>query len=178
LSNGEAVALIRGFTDAAGKQRFPLWQQFAAVAYGWDGGESVDLDASESQGAALYLDEVDVMLWLTLRKLAEDLDGDQTRGRIGLDAVFGDVMYMAEVKAALVEDGAEAQLKIPVPVCKDKKTGRLRFPRPKRGGGRDEDCEPVILDPVGDAKRSVREFLILGALAWLVFRKKRRSRRD
>lgn len=178
LTNAEAVTLVMGWMEAATLRRFPLWYQFGAVAYGWD--PSTDkLDTSTARAAKLYPLEATHELWLATSDLSDVLDVDApTAPRLALDGTFGDAVFQGQVRAALREDGAEAAFKIPLPACKDPKTGK-----PTGKPHKDKDgkwtCDPVVIDdPLTAAKKSVFWFaLMVGAGLWYLSNKPRRYRR-
>lgn len=123
LTNADAVSLSMAWLAAADKQRWPLWYQYAALAYGW----SPDRDrllTSDKQAARPYPVEFANDLWLSTFKLALDLDGDKVPGpRLDMDGRFDDPVFQGEVRAALTEDGAKAPLlrREPMPTITKKK---------------------------------------------------------
>lgn len=180
LTNAEALQLVRAWTLAHTRAAFPLWYQFAAVAYGWDP-ESDALDTSTKQAAAMYADPGE--LWAQLAQLATDGDNtevDQTYPSLYFDDVWTDPTFAGDVRKALRDDGADAQFKIPLPACKDPKTGKpVGKPRkdPKTGKWR---CDPVVVDdPITHAGKHVLAIAAAIGLLWLVMSddKPRRRRR-
>jgi hypothetical protein len=151
FTNREALALVQALrtispTISAG---FPLWYQFAAVAYGWDTERDV-LDLSKEQADRMYDPNAAVALMLEVQRITGDLDderGGQLDPRLELDQDdFDDRLVQGDVQKALQDDGAEATAIIPR--CKDRKTGKTRFPRAKcdaNGKG------PTIRDPATGA---------------------------
>jgi hypothetical protein len=178
LTNAEAVALVRAWKSAATAARFPLWYQFAAAAYGWDPPDNDTFNTSAKQAARLYETEINVQLWLALHRLALDLDDTAEPPRLDFDgALFDDVMVVASVRARLQEDGAEAAFKIPIPACRDKKTGRMRFPR---RGDKPGDCDVVLIDdPITYIGKNLGAAALILGLVWLLAQdnKPRRQRR-
>jgi hypothetical protein len=194
-TNEDAIVLIRAWIDgnAAGRQRFPLWYQFAAVAYGWSPKRD-KLDASTKQGDRLYPTEIAKELWLAMFRLSGDLDDEKvTRPKLVTDSDFGDPVFVAGLRTELQQDGAQAQFKIPTGMCKDAKTGRARVPRPKcdaNGQGpinpldprgprlpcdKPGDCTSIDIDDpitgIGKAlKKDVATFAILALVAWFVLK--------
>ena len=167
LSNADAVAIVIAWREAASSSRFPLWYQFAAVAYGWDPPENDTFNPS--QGAELYPSDVNIELWREMNRQATEMDADGHAGnpRVAFNGdAFDDVNTVAFVRAALLSDGAEAAFKIPIPACKDPKTGKW-------------ECVPVTIDdPItAGGKKLLPLALILGAV-WFATRKPRRRRRN
>jgi hypothetical protein len=137
MTNREAVAVVEAVRDLARKAgaQFPLWYQFAAIAYGW-APDHDELDTSQEQSDRVYDADASVMLQLEVQEFTGDLDDRNTPDpRIDLTDVFDHPSYRAEVAAALGQDGAQALFKIPIPACKDPKTGKPAKPvrDPKTG---------------------------------------------
>ncbi len=192
LTNAEAASLINAWRIAAGVG-FPLWYQFAAVAYGWSP-DNDNLDTSAKQAGSSYLpDDLAVALWVVTQRLALDLDDGPSDPRLEMANAFGDPTFAGAVRAALLGDGAEAAFKIPLPVCRDKKTKKTRWPRPscgKTGEFRDPitgakvacdkpgDCEIVAVDdPITKVVKDVGLLVAILAAVWLLANKPRRRRR-
>lgn len=206
LTNGEAIALIAGWHDAA-THRFPLWYQYAAVAYGWDP-ENDNLDTSPSQAAKAYMpDEVNAALWGELFQVASALDGEldaaenMAKPRIDLDTAFNDPVFAGKVAAQLKADGADAAFKIPTGRCRDRRTGKKRLYRPCPPGAKQGadgrwyykdpitgaqlvcdgkgDCDPELVDdPITHARKQLFTLaLIVGAVWWLSKRARNPRRR-
>jgi hypothetical protein len=173
------VAALR----AAAGARFPLWYQFAAPAYGWEPGRN-RLDRSDEQADRDYDANAAVMLNLELQRIAQELDeARKPDPRMDLDAQsWTDVAFQGEVTKALRDDGAQAQFKIPLPACKDPKTGKPA--KPVKGPDGKWHCPggPLLIDdPITAiikalAPIAVPAALILGA-AWLMSKRQRRPRR-
>jgi len=150
LSNGDAITLVRAWTQQTGEGGFPLWYQFAAAAYGWDpdvdrhGGMAFDaINTTEKHRASMFDIELARELWSFVAKAAHDLDdGTNTNARLELeDNAFADPVFQAKVRAALRGDGAmRSQWKVPVG-CKDPKTGKATGPKLKCRDG--FELEPV-----------------------------------
>jgi hypothetical protein len=182
LSNAEALQLVRAASISLGRARMPLWYQFAAVAFGWDPATDT-LDTSAAQGAKLYPPDATVELWSALGDAAEaaQADPDAARPSLYFDDAWTDPLYAADVRVALQGDGATAAFKIPLPACKDPKTGKPTgkpYKDPKTGKWR---CDPVVVDdPVTFAGKQFGTVALLLLGAWLVFGKKprRRNRRS
>jgi hypothetical protein len=188
-------------------QRFPLWYQFAAVAYGWET-DNDTLNVSDAQRDKLYPSDMMLELWLALFKLTGDLDDERIlEPNLSMDGEFSDPVFQGEVRAALIADGAKATItaKVPLPACKDRdgKPGKPRASCPAgselRSGPNGVpvcvdtttgkrtvptyECDPVVIDdPITGIGKMlgtpiVQGVLILGAL-WLVLRPEpRRYRR-
>jgi hypothetical protein len=194
-TNGDAVTLVRAWSDAAGRGRFPLWYQFAAVAYGWSPKRD-RLDVSSRQRDGLYPTEIGNELWLAMFALSGDLDDEgATSPRLATDTAFDDPVWVATLRAELQQDGARATFKIPTIFCTDKRTGRRRLPRPpcdangrgpinpidptgprlpcdKRG-----DCAPLMFDdPITVITKDVGKLAVFAFVAWLLLRGKRQRR--
>lgn len=209
LTNREAASIIDAMRAIAPttERKFPLWYQFAAVVYGWDP-ENDKIDISSAQADRFYEPDAAVELFVALQTMVFDLDDERagTEPRVELDqGAFDDRIFQGEVVSALRADGAKAQAIIPQ--CKDKKSGKKRFPRPpcdkdgKGPKGRDPitgveielpcdnpgDCEPI------KPKRSIETLgwliiaagvvylfapaVLSGAIAGRVARNSRRGRR-
>lgn len=195
LTNGDAIALIRAWSDAATPQRFPLWYQFAAVAYGW----SPDRDrllTSNKQRDELYPTEIGKELWLAMFRLSGDLDDELAASpKLITDWAFDDAVYVAGLAGELKRDGAQASIswKIPTGFCVDKKTRRrrvVRYPCDANGQGprnpidptgprlpcdKPGDCEPETMDdPITVVKRRAKKELaavaMLAFVAWMLLR--------
>jgi hypothetical protein len=181
-TNREAIAVVAALRAAAGA-RFPLWYQFAAPAYGWEPGRN-RLDRSDEQADRDYDANAAVMLNLELQRIAQELDeARKPDPRMDLDAQsWTDVAFQGEVTKALRDDGAQAQFKIPLPACKDPKTGKPA--KPVKGPDGKWHCPggPLLIDdPITAiikalAPIAVPAALILGA-AWLMSKRQRRPRR-
>lgn len=147
LTNREAVAMalaIRG-------PEFPLWYQFAAVAYDWDVNRD-KLDTNLTQMGKLYPADIGMELWKQFLTFCGGVNGIRDGDpRVEFDSdAFQSLETIARVRAELRRDGADAQFKIPPgPFCKDKKSGRLRLPRVK--------CDPDDADGTARRKRKVLE---------------------
>lgn len=179
VTNGEAVQLVRAWTTARSRAAFPLWYQFAAVAYGWNP-DADALDTSDRQSREWYAGDATPELWSTLALLAADADADNTSDTARLyfdDSAWNDPTFAADVRNALQGDGASAAFKIPLPACKDPKTGKP-VGKPHWDAKRKRYvCDPVTVDPVAQLKK---EFVVLAAaigLLWLATRKPEPRRR-
>lgn len=180
-TNREAVAIIAALRAVA--PEFPLWYQFAAIAYGWEPGQN-KLDRSQAQADRDYDANANVMLNLEMQRIVNDLDAARRPDpRIELDAqTWSDAAFQAEIAKALREDGAQAQFKIPLPACKDPKTGKPA--KPVKGADGKWHCPggPLLIDdPITAivkalAPIAVPAALILGA-AWIMTKRPRRRPR-
>ena len=196
LTNGEVITLVMAWLAATSMAKFPLWYQYAAAAYGWSPDNDV-LNTSAAQRDAWYPDELAVELWSAMMGLTSALEEARTSPpALYLDGTFDDPVFQGEVRAALLQDGAQATIaaKIPLPACKGK-DGKPTKPRAvcpvgselKTGPGGVPvcvdtatgkrtapawECEPVeIDDPITGIGKMlgtpfVQGLLILGAL-WL-----------
>lgn len=180
LTNAEAVALIRAWRGAvwnmAGASTFPLWYQFAAVAYGWNPPDADTFDVNGGDNP--YPAEINTLLWAALRDVADAMDSTDSPPRLEFDNTrFDDVDTVAGVRQQLQQDGAQAAFKIPLPACRDKKTGKLRFPRPNDKPG---DCEVATVDdPITYIGKNFGAVLLIVGAIWLLAKKDkpRRQRR-
>lgn len=186
LTNGEAVTLIMGWMFAVGpsvSSSWALWYQLAAVAYGWSPDRD-RLDTSAKQRDAWYPPELALELYFQLDGLATTLDGGGIPGSVELplDGSFSDPSFQGQVRSALMDDGASATWLIPLPACKDPKTGKPTG-RPHRDKNGKWTCDPVVIDdPVTKVKKSVNGLLMLvlvvGIVVWASDNNQpRRSRR-
>jgi hypothetical protein len=191
LTNEEAAQLVRGFHEVA--RSFPLWDQYAAVAYGWDPPDRDALDASAPRASRSYNTEVGVALWLALNRVCADLDAAKVEPSLKLAGDFADATFLTEVQDVLKADGAEATFKIPTGACIDKKTGARRMPRPpcgKDGKLKDpftgveiqcdtaESCPPEFIDdPITHAIKSLWPLALMVGALWLITRDSKPTRR-
>lgn len=182
MTNREALAIVSAMRAAA--QRvvgFPLWYQFAAIAYGWNP-QGGDLDGRDAQGDADYPPYAGVMLVQELTRLAAALDAvHYPDARIDIPDVWAQPPLMAEIGAALQDDGAQVAFKIPLPACKDPKTGAPAKPvrNPKTGRWECPGGVIVIDDPITAVGKSLIKVAIPVVGLWLlyeVFLKPRRRR--
>lgn len=168
LTNSEALQLVRAWSQATTRAGWPLWYQFAAVAFGWD--PSADtLDTSAAQAARPYPADATAELWVALAGLAAQLDRGDNTAALYTDQEWADPLFAADVRNALVGDGADAQFKIPIPACKDPATGKpVGKPRrdPATGKWR---CDPVVVDdPVTHAGRQLGGAAAVILLLWFL----------
>ena len=181
-TNREALAVVMSLRKLAGRD-FPLWYQFAAVAYGWSP-DTDQLTARGGQADRMYPPEISVMLSGEIARITNALEGEQ-RGdpRLDLEDLFDDKDVIAAVTGALKQDGADAAFKIPLPACKDPVTGRpakpVKDPRTGKwtcpGGGYTID-DPITAIVKSLSKVAIPVALIYG-VAWVLSHKPRRSRR-
>lgn len=171
MTNAEAVAFIREWRDVSNSSR--LWAQFAAVAYGWEP-DSDTLNRSQKQAERAYRMTPEVFAWA--QSIARELDERaDVPPRISVNKdTFRDPTFYGAVREQLQQDGARANFKIPLPTCRDKKTGKLRFPRPNDDA---TTCEPTLVDdPVtGLANEFTMLLLVVGAV-WLLTAKQPHKR--
>lgn len=163
-TNAEAVAILMGLLAELGSARVPLWYQYAAAAYDWAPGR--DLDVTQAQSTRPY--PLASELWSWLRDVAARADTERVpTPRLDLDATWRDLVTQGTVKRALDED-AGAQWKIPLPACKDPKTGKPRFP--VIGPDGKLTCDVVTVDdPITVVKSSALDVLLwlgVGYLGW------------
>lgn len=168
LTNAEALKVIMAMYEAAGVNGFPLWYQYAAVAYGWSP-ERDRLDTSAKRAAAWYPEDVTRELFLAMSGLALDLEvRAPSLPRWNLDAEFSDPTIQGLVANALRQDGATVAWKIPLPACKDPKTGKPTG-RPHKDKNGKWTCDPVVVDdPITKAKKDAVNGLAMLAMLALV----------
>lgn len=197
ITNGDAVTLVRAWSDAATRSRFPLWYQFAAVAYGWSP-QRDQLDATNKQRDRLFPVELSKELWIAMMRLAGDLDDEAAASpKLITDWQWSDPVWLASLRTELQQDGARATFKIPTGLCTDAKTGRKRVPRPpcdKNGQGpinpldptgprlpcdKPGDCPPDLMDdPITGIRKSLTKdfvtFAMVAIVAWVVWKERQR----
>ena len=182
MTNREALAIVSAIRSPAQRVGFPLWYQFAALAYGWSP-EGAELDGRAEQADADYPVYAGVMLAHELGRIAQELDGAGVLdARIDLRDVWAQPALMAEIGSALQDDGAEVAFKIPLPACKDPKTGAPAKPvrNPKTGRWECPGGIITIDDPITAVAKSLLKVAIpVGAIyvAYEVFLKPRRRRK-
>jgi len=184
-TNREALAVVMALRRVAQRSAaFPLWYQFAAVAYGWSP-DSDQLSAGTAQADAEYPVEIAVPLHAEVERLAAVLEaeGVQRDARLDLEDLFNDKDTIAAVRKALQQDGADAAFKVPLPACKDPVTGKpakpVKDPRTGKwtcpGGGLTID-DPITAIIKSLSKVAIPVALIWG-VAWALSHNPRRSRR-
>ncbi len=185
-TNREAMAIIYAMRRAVVLQRlFPLWYQFAAVAYGWDPTDAskMALDASAKRADQIYDADAAVQLQLELQRITGELDDRKSTMSpdLRLDAgAFVDPLVVSDVMAALAADGADVQFKVPLPACKDPKTGKpVGRPTRNKQTGKWE-CAPVLVDdPATAISKSLTKVVIPLGLLWLAWKAlNKETRRD
>lgn len=183
MTNREALAIVSAMRAPAQRVTgFPLWYQFAALAYGWspDVGE---LDGRSEQADTDYPVYAGAMLSNELSRIAGELDAiGAPDARIDLPDVWAQPALMAEIGAALQDDGAQVSFKIPLPACKDPVTGKPAKPvrNPKTGRWECPGGFIEIDDPITAIMKSLTKVVIPVAaiyVAYEVFLKPRRRRR-
>lgn len=107
LDNRAAVSLVAAF-----RRDFPLWYVYAGEAYGWRKNGDV-LDSSEVMGARIYPPDVADSLWLQLMAIADARDADDRTPKVEPQDVFDDMLFSAEVAAAIASDGAAEPISRP-----------------------------------------------------------------
>lgn len=193
LTNREATAVIGEFRAAAQmtSEGWPLWYQFAAIAYDWDVKRDV-LNAGVAHGEEEYPAEAARELWLAITGVAADLERERVTvpPRLELDpALHVDRAWQADVRKALRGDGGATSVRHPSPFCRDKKTGKLRVPRPRcdkdgrgpinplRPGERlacdnDGECDVItIRDPFEAMGSGLGTLVAIGLVIWLSLEK-------
>ena len=132
VTNGDAVALVKGWASASGTGAMPLWYHFAATAYGWEPDRADRLNTSAAQREKLYDARLTPDLWDAMRTTARGLDAESEPARIDIDNdTFDSPIFQAGVKRAIQADGGmRAAGKIPVG-CRDPKSGKIVGPKMK-----------------------------------------------
>lgn len=130
----EAAAIVAAWRTVARltADGFPLWYQFAASAYGWDPAEG-KLRQYDDQASALYPPEDAAALVSEIDRIAAARDQAQVvvprdQPALALVDVWNDPQFLDDIKAAMAGDGAVVEWKIPIPACKDPKTGKPAKP--------------------------------------------------
>lgn len=205
LTNREAASLVEAMRAAAPMTSagFPLWYHFAAASYGWLVNKD-RFDTSAAQADRMYPADLSVELQLALSGLASDLDAERATvpPRLELDpSAFDDPLFRGDVLQALRDDHATVSTKIPLPACRDRKTGKVRVPLPPCGPDgtgpvnpldpkgprlpcdKPGDCAPIVVDdPITAVGSSIGKLLLLAVAAFGVYKvlgsKARRSRRS
>jgi len=129
-TNREAIAVIAAMRELAKgvPTGFPLWYQFAAVAYGWQP-RTEELDNSAAQADRIYPGDDAVELNAELERMVTHLDQRMhPNPRIALVDMFDRSGFLDELRTALRQDGAQVEFKIPLPACKDPASGRPAKP--------------------------------------------------
>lgn len=114
LTNREAIALIQGWREVAplAKDGWPLWAQFAAIAYGVSPDNDAPITTSE-QGDKIYDVDMGLELWTQLKDLAQRIDQERPGApppRIDLTGeTFDDVTFQGDLKRSMEEDGFTGQ---------------------------------------------------------------------
>lgn len=184
MTNREALAIVEAMRRPASRLTpWGLWYQFGAIAYGWEPGGSEELDGSDERADADFAPYAAVMLCEELIRIAESLDAvGQPDPRIELIDVWGDPRHMAEIGAALQDDGARVSFKIPIPACKDPVTGKPARPvrDPSTGRWTCPGGVVTIDDPLTAILKSLSKVVVpVGAivLAYYALEYKQRRRR-
>lgn len=166
LTNREAVALIQAWRAEANMtaRNWPLWDQFAAIAYGWD--PSTDtLVFTDAQADALYPDDIAVELWKALQEVAADLARERSDvpPRIELDAdTFDDATMRGDVLRALDSDGSKASANSLRDIVDN-----VRKVRPFPDGGKKVD-DAIDVITFGPQRRRINGILLIAAIAVVV----------
>jgi hypothetical protein len=187
-TNREAVSVISAMRELAkgmpAGSAFPLWYQFAAVAYGWQP-SSDKLDNSMAQADRVYPADDAVELNAELERIVTYLDlRVHPNPRMALRDVFNSDTFMSEVRTALAQDGAKVEFKIPLPACKDPMTGKPARPvkDPRTGKWTCPGGAITIDDPVTALLKALAIVAIPAALVLLAIgavepRRRRRKKR-
>jgi hypothetical protein len=199
VTNGEMITILAAFQPplyGIRQAAFPLWDQLAAAAYGWNPSTG-KLNTSDAFRDALVPDVLLTAFWMNLEMACSALEATQQRARIDFDGRWDDIVFQNIVKHAVENDGtitnaqtAHAAFGIPLPACKGP-DGKPRAPKCKRGMKRWpylceewEKCEPLIVkDPItvvrDKAANGFQMLLLIGAI-WFVLdnrKPRRRARR-
>jgi len=196
LTNQEAAALISAVRALAAMTTvgFAMWSQFAAVAYDWDTTRNRFV-TSVRQMRLMYPADIGAELWDHMQMVITALDKERrdVPADITLDRdTFQSLVFVNDVKQDLF--GFKATKKTPLPVCRDKKTGKLRLPRVpcnKDGEGPIEpitgrrmpcdkpgDCDPQLVDdPITAVGKSILPLVVGGVILWWLISPSTRRRR-
>jgi hypothetical protein len=168
LTNGEVITLVMAWMEAATPTRFPLWYQFAALAYGWTP-DNDRIDTSAKRRDALYPTDIGHELWMTTNNLSDTLQAETPANpRLDMDGRFDDVVFQGQVRAALMSDGAQAKWVIGFAGCKDPKTGKPGLPKKNPKTGKWE-CNPVVIqDPITRPARNILALLLYLGAAYVI----------
>lgn len=181
-TNRQALSIVAGMRAAARPvMSWPLWYQFAAAAYGWDPATG-ELDASDERAEGAYPAGAAVQLVAELRRIAEALDAVRyPELRVELPESWGGAELVADMTAALRDDGAQVAFKIPLPTCRDPRTGKPARPvrdpadgRWKCPGGVVTIDDPITAIIKSLSKAAVPAALILIAYAAITNKRRRR----
>jgi len=206
LTNGEVITVVMAWmppTAGIRAQAFPLWDQFAAAAYGWNPATG-KLDTSTKNRDALYPSALASALWTQLQDASRELDDadhryrldDPHRGkpRLDFDGRWDDIVFQNTVKMTANQDGsitdtqsAHAAFKIPIPACTGP-DGKPQLPKCKRVMKRWpylceewEKCSPVVVDDpitkVGKDIGTLGKLALLVGAFYLLFDNKPKRRR-
>lgn len=152
LTSREAAAVISAVRETVHSAAWPLWYQFAAVAYGWDPATDA-LDTGGKQGDLPYAAMPELRAAVDGVMATLDQAGSARTPRLDLVDVFDSRAgegFRAAIATALRQDGANVAFKIPIPACKDPKTGRPARPikNPKTGKWECPGGPVTIDDPI------------------------------
>lgn len=186
MTNREALAIVEALRRPAQRvlTGWPMWYQFAAIAYGWSANDGTPLlDGSDDRADADFPQYAAVMLCEEILRLANGLDAVRYPDvRIDLSDVWAQPALMSEIGAALQDDGARVSFKIPIPACKDPVTGKPARPVKDPATGR-WTCPGGVVqidDPITAILKSLSKVAVpVGAiiLAYYALEYKRRRRR-
>lgn len=165
-TNREAVAVVMALRDLARgvPGGFPLWYQFAAVAYAWAPDED-QLWATAEQADAEYPPADSIELQSEAERIVAYLDRvNHPDPRVELNDAFGKASTLSDVSRALREDGAEPEtsFKIPLPACKGADGRPAKPVRGTDGKWRCPNGAVTIDDPITAIAKK------LSPLAWTV----------
>lgn len=203
MTNGETITVIMSWMPPTAGIRadvLPLWDQFAAAAYGWNPATG-KLDTSAKNRDAWFPDALLVALWAQLTEMADSLDErdvspahSSAPARIDLDGRWDDIVFQNVVKHSVETDGsitdtqsAHVAFKIPLPACKGK-DGKPTLPKCKRVMKRWpylceewEKCDPILVDDpitkVGNDLKGLAGLALLVGAFWLLFGNSKPKRR-
>lgn len=186
MTNREALAIVEAMRRPAQRvlTGWPMWYQFAAIAYNWEANPGAPmLDASDERADADFPAYAAVMLGEELVRLAQGLDAVRYPDvRLDLTDVWAQPAVMAEIGAALQDDGAQVSFKIPIPACKDPVTGKPARPVRDPSTGR-WTCPGGVVqidDPITAILKSLSKVAVpVGVIliAYYAFENKRARRR-
>lgn len=133
LTGGDLASAVRAWLGVAGPERFPLWYQYGAYAYGWDPRTDFMRTTTRQRDAVLSDHGIAREFWQGLAHVADELDKGDSAPRIEYDpGVFDDPVFQGELRAMLLSDGAQPMLRHGVEVgAEPKKKPRAKI-EPKK----------------------------------------------
>lgn len=173
-TNAEVVAVVSAWHDVTAAElsraAWPQWWEHLLVAAGWEPPDTVRLTADQASRA--YPQEATEILREDLALAASIMDRERLADQ---KMTIVDIRNRPDILMALAKE-AEALLRvapafrIPLPACKDPKSGKLGPPKkdPKTGKWA---CDVVTVeDPVSRVGSGIGKGLLVLALAYAVYK--------